>query len=177
MAAHTRSLGWLWPATAAVSDADWEALYARELPRIYNFFRFRVGDDATAEDLTSVTFEKAWRGRDKYRRDLAKFSTWLYAIARNVATDHYRRSRVEVPIEEAAERRTGTTPEDDALRRSEFERLAALLAELPAREREVLALRYGAEKSNREIAALTGLGESNVGTIVHRAVAALRSKW
>lgn len=177
MAAHTRSLGWLWPATAAVSDADWEALYARELPRIYNFFRYRVGDGAIAEDLTSVTFEKAWRGRERYRRDLAKFSTWLYAIARNVATDHYRRSRVEVPIEEAFDAPARSTPEDEAVRRSDFARLAALLAELPARDREVLALKYGAEKSNREIACLTGLSESNVGTIVHRAVEKIRSKW
>jgi RNA polymerase sigma-70 factor (ECF subfamily) len=160
-----------------VSDADWEALYARELPRIYNFFRFRVGDGAVAEDLTSVTFEKAWRGRDRYRRDLAKFSTWLYAIARNVATDHYRRSRVEVPIDEAAEREAGATPEDEAMRRSEFARLETLLAELPARDREVLALKYGAELTNREVARLTGLSESNVGTIAHRAVTALRSKW
>jgi len=177
MAAHTRSLGWLWPATAAVSDADWEALYARELPRIYNFFRYRVGDGAIAEDLTSTTFEKAWRGRERYRRDLAKFSTWLYAIARNVATDHYRRSRVEVSIDEALDTPAGATPEDEAVQRSDFSRLSVLLAELPPRDREVLALKYGAEKSNREIASLTGLSESNVGTIVHRAVAALRSKW
>ena len=69
-------------------DADWDALYADQLPRVYNFFRYRVGDGAVAEDLTSVTFEKAWRSRDRYRRDLAGFRTWLLAIAPNVSTDH-----------------------------------------------------------------------------------------
>ena len=45
------------------------------------------------------------------------------------------------------------------------------------RERELLAMKYGAELTNRQIAAATGLSESNVGTIVHRAVIALRSRW
>jgi RNA polymerase sigma-70 factor (ECF subfamily) len=170
-------MGWLWQTAAGVSDADWEALYARELPRIYNFFRYRVGDGAVAEDLTSVTFEKAWRARARYRRDLAKFSTWLFTIARNVATDHFRRARVEVPLEEGLDRQATGTPEDEAVRRSDFERLTALLAGLPERERELLALKYGAGLSNREIARATGLSESNIGTIVHRAIGTLRAKW
>jgi RNA polymerase sigma-70 factor (ECF subfamily) len=170
-------MSWLWPTSASVSEAEWEALYARELPRIYNFFRYRVGDGPVAEDLTSTTFEKAWRSRARYDRDLAKFSTWVFAIARNVAVDHYRRSRPLVPIDEAADRPASGSPEEEAVRRSDFERLSALLAGLSDRERELLALKFGAELSNREIARATGLGESNVGTIIHRAVAALRAKW
>ncbi len=45
------------------------------------------------------------------------------------------------------------------------------------RERELLAFKYGAELTNREIARVTKLSESNVGTILHRAVATLRSRW
>jgi RNA polymerase sigma-70 factor, ECF subfamily len=170
-------MSWIWPIAAPAADADWEALYARELPRIYNFFRYRLGDDALAEDLTSTTFEKAWRARARYRRDLAKFSTWLYAIARNVANDHYRRRRSEVPLDEALERPAAGTPEEDALRRSELERLGQLLAGLTDRDRELLALKYGAELTNREIAKVTGLSESNIGTILHRTIAALRAQW
>lgn len=170
-------MSWLRPSAADVSDADWEALYARELPRIYNFFRYRVGDGAVAEDLTSATFEKAWSARARYRRDLAKFSTWLFAIARNVAVDHFRRTRGEVPLDEALDRADGGSPEADAIRRSEFARLAALLRELPDRDRDLLALKFGAGLTNREIARATGLSESNVGTLCHRAVAALRAKW
>lgn len=170
-------MSWLWPISAPVGEADWEALYASELPRIYNFFRYRVGDGALAEDLTSITFEKAWRARDRYRRDLAKFSTWLFAIARNVAADHFRRTRIEVPIDEALEHPADGTPEDEAVRRSEFQRLTILLAALPERDRELLALKYGAGLSNREIARVTGLSESNIGTIVHRAIGALRTRW
>ena len=48
---------------------------------------------------------------------------------------------------------------------------------LPEREREVIALRYGSGLTNRAIARLTGLSESNVGTILHRTVARLREAW
>src|SRR5437879_2999161 len=58
----TRLVGWL--VGAAERDAvDWDTVYREELPRIYNFFRYRVGNPATAEDLTSLAFEKAWRAR------------------------------------------------------------------------------------------------------------------
>lgn len=177
MATETRTMSWIRPYAAQASEADWEALYTRELPRIYNFFRYRVGDDALAEDLTSTTFEKAWRARARYRRDLAKFSTWLYAIARNVANDHFRRRTVEVPLDEALERPAAGTPEEDALKRADFVRLEALLAGLADRDRELLALKYGAGLTNREISRVTGLSESNIGTILHRTITALRAAW
>jgi RNA polymerase sigma-70 factor (ECF subfamily) len=173
-----RVLGWLVP-VAEVETIDWEAVYREELPRVYNFFRYRVTDRATAEDLTSLTFEKAWRARDRYRRDRASAGTWLLAIARNVAIDHFRRRRPEIPLEDEqeAEGAPSESPEAQAVRTSELRRLGALLSALPARERELVALKYGAGATNRAIAKLTGLSESNVGTILHRTVGALRAAW
>jgi RNA polymerase sigma-70 factor (ECF subfamily) len=51
------------------------------------------------------------------------------------------------------------------------------MQQLSQRDQEVVALKYGAGLNNREIASLTGLGESNVGTLLHRAVHELRSGW
>ncbi len=171
----TRLLGWL--VGAGEGEAvDWDAVYAEELPRVYNFFRYRVGNRATAEDLTSSTFEKAWKARHRYREDRASVATWLLAIARNVAIDHFRRARPEVELDEA-EASAAPAAEDVLDRRRDLGRLAALLGRLPAREREVLALKYGAEATNRAIAGLTGLSESNVGTILHRTIAGLRAQW
>jgi hypothetical protein len=45
----------------SAEELDWDALYSDQLPRIYNYFRFRVGAYADAEDLTARTFEKAWQ--------------------------------------------------------------------------------------------------------------------
>jgi RNA polymerase sigma-70 factor, ECF subfamily len=168
-----RLAGWVAPA----EEEDWDALYAEQLPRVYNFFRYRVGHGAEAEDLTSATFEKAWRARHRYRRDLAAFSTWLLVIARNVAIDHHRRARPQVPLEEAGEVAGGETPEELAVKRSDGERLSRQLARLPEAKRELLALKYGAGMTNRAIARLTGLSESNVGTLLHRTIQELRAGW
>lgn len=161
----------------APAPPDWDAVYAEQLPRIYNFFRYRFGDPADAEDLTARTFEKAWRARERYRRDTAGFGTWLLSIARNVAVDHYRARRPHTPLDPALVAAPGDNPEEETVRRSEHARLARLLAGLPERERELVAMKFGAGMTNRTIARVTGLSESNVGTILHRAVQALRAEW
>jgi len=167
---------WLWVQRASAAD-PWEASFAEQLPRIYNLFRYRVGPGAVAEDLTAATFEKAWGARHRYRKDRAAFGTWLFAVARNMAVDYFRGARRSVPLDEVAGMSAGPTPEDMAERRSDEDRLGRILARRTERERELLGLKYGAECTNREIARVTGLSESNVGTILHRAVEALRADW
>ena len=161
----------------ASGEVDWDAVYAEHLPRIYNYFRFRLAAEADVEDLTARVFAKAWSARDRYRRDLAAFSTWLYRIAQNVGFDYLRSRRPHTSLEDAVEVIAEGTPESDEERRSDLARLAALTVSLPDRERELIALRYGAGLSNRAIAPLVGLSESNVGTILHRTVQTLRSRW
>jgi RNA polymerase sigma-70 factor, ECF subfamily len=89
----TKSSLMSWFKTPA-GEAEFEQLYKVELPRVYNFFRYRLGDGPLAEDLTSITFEKAWRGRQTYQRNLSAFSTWIFTIARRVAIDHYRKHHI-----------------------------------------------------------------------------------
>ena len=178
MATEPRFLKRLLPFTApSASEVDWEAVYAEELPRVYNFFRYRVGDGMIAEDLTAATFEKAWRARELYRRDVAGFSTWLLTIARNVATDHFRRPHLETSLDAARTHADENTPERWAEHEDDVRRLSTLLAQLPDRDRELLALKYGAGLANRAIAKMTGLTESNVGTILHRIIQHLRAEW
>ena len=111
-----------WPAPG---EADWDAIYAEHLPRIYNYFRFRLAADADVEDLTARVFEKAWSARERYRRDLAAFSTWLYRIAQNVGVDYLRSRRAHAPLEAALEVVADRTPEADEERRSDLARLAS----------------------------------------------------
>ena len=177
MANETMAVSRWWTWVVPAREEDWDALYAEQLPRVYNFFRYRVGHGPEAEDLTSVTFEKAWRARHRYRRDLSAFTTWLFTIARNVAVDHFRQRRAHAPLEAAADLPGGATPEELAEKRSDVERLSRMLEALPDRERVLLSLKYGAGLTNRAIARLTGLSESNVGTIVHRTIAGLRADW
>ena len=158
------------------SKVDFEAVYRTELPRVYNFFRYRLGDDQTAEDLTAETFEKAWRHRERYRDDLASFSTWLFTIARRVATDHFRKWRPTIPLEQVEGSIHSQSIEDTAQERTEFAQLSVLLARLAERERELVALKYGAGLTNRAIARISGLSESNVSTILSRVTHQLRAQ-
>ena len=104
-----------WARDAA--EVDWEAAYAELLPRVYNYFRYRFGNDTVAEDLTSRTFEKAWTQRARYRRDLAGVSTWLFSIARNAAVDHFRAQRPHLPLAAAEHVAAAGTPQDDVAKK------------------------------------------------------------
>ena len=158
-------------------EADFEAIYREELPRVYNFFRYRVGDDQIAEDLTAATFEKAWRNREKYRHELASFSTWLFTLARRIGADHFRRHKPTVPLDDAAHMPDPQTLEATAQQRADFRHLSLLLSRLAERERELVALKYGAGLTNRAITRITGLSESNVSTILYRITQQLRAQW
>jgi hypothetical protein len=75
---------------------DWDRLYLDLAPRVYNYFRYRLGHDRDAEDLTSRTFEKAWAARGSYRSDLAgfkwRFPSWLgllYSPTRNTSDESF----------------------------------------------------------------------------------------
>lgn len=177
MAADDQSLRRFIPMTTTQSDVDWDAVYRQELPRIYNYLRYRLGQTDLAEDLTSTTFEKAWRARERYRRDLSAFSTWLLTIARNVATDYLRQPHADVPLDAVSEYPAPTATDETVLHQIELQHLVALLSLLPARDRELVALKYGAQLNNREIALQLKLSESNVGTTLHRIVAKLRTQW
>ena len=177
MANDTAVFGRVWTWVVPARETDWDALYEEQLPRVYNFFRFRVGAGPVAEDLTSTTFEKAWRARHRYRRDLGAFSTWLYTIARNVATDYFRQQRHHLPLEAAEDVVAHGDAADLAERRSDAAYLGRLIERLSPRERELLSFKYGAGLTNRAIARLTGLSESNVGTLLHRSVTELRAEW
>jgi len=161
-------------AYALAEEIDWEAAYKEYLPRVYNFFRYRVDDRTLAEELTAATFEKAWRGRARFRQDLSAFSTWLFTIARNVATDQFRKRRRDIPLESVREQADPVSLEETVQRKHDIARLSALLSQLTLRERELVAFKYGAGLNNREIARLTHLSASSVGIILYRVVEKLR---
>jgi len=161
---------------AAAESINWKDVYDQLLPRVFHFFFYKTGDKLVAEELTSITFEKAWTSRENYTKDLGAFQSWVFGIAQKVAADHFRRRRHEVPID-SVEVQSRQNVEMEVEAQVESERLAAILPILSERERLLVSLKYGAELNNREIARQTGLSESNVGTILFRAVAKLREEW
>src|SRR5579862_9942934 len=84
---------------SSTAEPDWNAVFTEQLPRVYNYFCYRLDNEADIQELTSKTFEKAWRARHRYRKELAGFATWLLRIAHNVAVDHLRLAREYAPPE------------------------------------------------------------------------------
>lgn len=156
---------------------NWEVVYRQSLPKVFRYFSCWVGDDSLAEDLTSATFERAWASRGGFDGRKGSPLNWLLGIARNVKANHFRRRNAEGTIDEALDLHAAEMVEESVQLRRDFDRLYHLLRQLETRQRELIALKYGAELTNREIAKLTGLTETNVGTILHRVVNRLRAQW
>ncbi|CAH1216467.1 ECF RNA polymerase sigma factor SigD [Paenibacillus auburnensis] len=147
--------------------------------RIFNYTAYRVSCRYTAEDLTSQVFEKMLSKLHSYSPEKAPFEVWLFAIARNVVNDYYRslkRTRF-FPLEAVRELVSGRqAPEEHLLEGERSGRLNLALDILTAKERNIVALKFGADLKNKEIARLTGMSESNVGVILYRSMKKLKSE-
>lgn len=154
---------------------DFSEIYDEHLDRVYGFIAYRVSSREDAEDLTQQTFERALAHWSQFDRRRGSVQTWLLSIARNLVIDHYRavghRGAMDIddlpegalPDERAAHPQLGISAE-----------LAAALAMLNDRERELIALRFGADCSGPEIATLTSMTLANVQQILSRSLRRLR---
>ena len=157
--------------TAAES---FDALYRDCARDLYAYVRTLLGDDSAAEDVTALAFERAYRRRSSFDADRGSRRGWLFGIARNAALDELRRRRRLAPLlAELPDEQSSTLDEeaDLALRRTT---VRAALAALPARDRELVALKFHGGLTNAELATVLGTSETNAGTRVHRAVTKLR---
>lgn len=135
---------------------------------MYAYAAYRVGDGPDAEDVTSEAFERALRYRNSFDPRRGEPVAWLIGIARRCIADIARRG--DVPLDDAAEIPAGGH-EDHTVHRLDLQRA---LAQLGERDRELVALRYGADLSTQQIAALLDLKRNAVDVALHRALGRLR---
>ncbi len=139
--------------------------------RVYAFVAYRVGDGPDAEDITSDTFERALRYRASFDPSKGDALGWLIGIARRqIAGAGLSRA------ESGGEGRENTAPgdlEQDAIRRLT---LRTAVAGLDERDRELIALRYGADLTARQIGALLDLRTNAAEVALHRALGRLRER-
>ena len=149
---------------------DFEALYRSSRDDVYAYVATLLRDRSAAEDVTAAAFERAFRKQRTFKPDRGSSRGWLFGIARNAALDELRRRArtAELPAEVPA--RDDDLAERAVMRAS----VAAALAGLPPRDREVVALKYHAGLDNEELAAVLGVSVSNAGTLLHRAMTKLR---
>jgi RNA polymerase sigma-70 factor, ECF subfamily len=152
-------------------------------------FMYRLcHNPATAEELAQEVFLRVYRSRTSYEAS-AKFSTWLYRIATNLAVNHARDTRHERPENtvrlDEPDQETGTTPDlaDESLSAEENllkrERLAAIRSKvnaLPERQRLAVMMHKYQQMDYRQIAAVMKLSESATKSLLFRAYETLREQ-
>lgn len=141
-------------ATAANIQAAFPLLYRKYLGRVYRYLVFRTGDRFEAEDLAAQVFLAALEGLPGYRHR-GQFAAWLFSIARRKAADHFRRFKVQVPLDAVAESLVDSRdPLAAAITREEASRLLKVISALKTDEQELLRLRFAGELSFNDIAAV-----------------------
>lgn len=152
---------------------DFEELYRANRNDLFAYVAGLLRDRVAAEDVTALTFERAWRKWDRFDARRGSARGWLFGIARNAALDELRKRKKQAPLM--------SDPPDPVsleLATSDLEREAAVtkaLNSLPPADRELISLKFFAGMNNTEIAAATGISATNVGSRVHRAITKLRS--
>lgn len=172
---------WKGGESLASARPDFATLFREHYPRIYRYVRYRVNDDMTAEDLTAEIFERAYRYRDTYDSARSAFSTWITQIAHNWVNNHLiseeRHERHETPTDGEMEDLPSAeaSPEAQIVAREAIQQLLMCLERLAARDRQVVALRFGSDVRNKDIAELLELKEHTVSVILLRALERLRT--
>jgi RNA polymerase sigma-70 factor (ECF subfamily) len=141
---------------------------------------YRITDKFLAEDLTAAVFEKALTKFQTYNSEKASVSTWIFAIARNTLIDHFRAAghgktiqldeSIDIPHE-------GKTLEQAVIDEEKWKMLQQSISKLEPAEREIVSMKFGSQMTNRQIAGILGLSDSNVGVILYRVIRRMRDDF
>lgn len=149
-------------------------IYDRYVKRIYAFIYTKTWHRETAEDLTSHTFLKACEAIRRFDQSRGTLQAWLYQIARNTVTDHYRAARPTADISDAWDLADETDIPRDIEIKLQLERVQQGLQHLTSEQREIVLLRVWQDLSHAEIAAIIGKKPDAVKVAYSRAVSQLR---
>ncbi|OGS41700.1 MAG: hypothetical protein A3J82_05890 [Elusimicrobia bacterium RIFOXYA2_FULL_69_6] len=151
--------------------------YEEWFPKVYNYARHRTGSATRADEIVSETFTRAMRSWPSFDPSKGDRRTWLFSIAFRAVADHYRSESRRgwfgldfllgrEPREQGPEKKLEQAAEND--------RVVSALGSLSEEHREIVSLKFFGGLTNRAIAGLMSLSESNVAVIVFRSVRLLR---
>jgi RNA polymerase sigma-70 factor (ECF subfamily) len=166
---------------------SFEVLLSRHRKPVYNFILRFVGDKETAEDLLQDTFMRVIKSADTYRRQ-AKFTTWLYTIARHLCVDQSRRRKhrkhasLDAPLDASQESGTllEVIPSKDlrsdrqSVNKELLDHMQRAIATLSEEQREVFLMREFLDMPFKQIAEVVGVPENTVKSRMRYALEKLR---
>lgn len=151
------------------------ALYEHFYLSIFRYLYYRVGDPQIAEDLTSEVFLRMLRAIPNYTLRSVSFQAWLFQIARNIAIDHYRKSkfRDHISLEESIVSHEESV--DTSVQKGlDSEHLLKALTRLTDEQREVIIMRFVAGMPIAEVAQTLHKSENAIKALQRRALMVLR---
>ena len=164
-----------------------EVLLSRHRKPVYNFILRFIGDKETAEDLLQEAFMRVIKGAEAYKRQ-AKFTTWLYTIARNLCVDQTRRRKhrkhasLDAPMDSSDESGTlmdvipGNEMASDrkSVNKQLHEQMQRAIAQLSEEQCEVFLMREFLDMPFKQIADVVGVPENTVKSRMRYALEKLR---
>lgn len=172
---------------ASGDDLALNALIHRWSDRIISFLYRMTGRHDAAVDLAQETFVKLYQARSRYRPRGGEFSTWLFAIASNLAKNHARwRSRhpevsLDIPADENSSsqpepRSAAASPDQAAITSETEEQIRTAILDLPSELREALLLFTNEQLGYADIAHITRCSPKAVETRIYRARQILKER-
>lgn len=167
--------------------SSFEELLHRYRGPLVGYFSRMLRDPAMAEDLAQETFMRVYQSRERYEPE-AKFTTWLYRIATNLALNALRDRKETAPREqnghdgETTEPQTSKvadtnpTAEQELMETERQEIIRQAVESLPERQRAAVILHKYQDVDYRQIAKVLGVSESAVKSMLFRAYETLRRK-
>lgn len=159
-----------------LNKARFAKIYDANIDKIYRFIYYKTYHKETAEDLTSQTFLKALEKFHLFNPEKGSISSWLYQIARNLVTDHYRSLRHTVDIDDVWDLKDEQNVELDMENKEQLKELREVLRKLPADQRDILILRVWLDFSYSDIAQVLGKTEGACKMMFFRLISRLRKE-
>ena len=153
------------------------SLYDYYQPKIYRFVLIKVGRREEAEDLTHEVFKNAWESIHGYRNLGFPFSSWLYRIAKNKITDHWRGQKAETSLEKIDPEYfvAPASIQLDVAHKIEVERVKDAIRKLKPEYQDVVIMRFIEDLPVKDVASALAKSEGAVKLLQHRAIKELKN--
>ena len=165
-------------AVTPAKPIPFDQVFDQYYPAVFRYFCYRGADADTANDLASSVFEKALASLQRYDPRKGQIQTWLFVIAHNLAINHWKAETTHPTTsldDFDLQAQDDPPPEEELVRTQNKQDILLALRSLDSRVVEIIALKFGGNLTNCQIAGLVNLSESNVGVILYRSLLKLRT--
>lgn len=151
---------------------SFQEFYSEYYQKVVFYINKKISNPFDAEDLASEIFLYCYSHYDDYDPQKSALSTWLYLIVNSRIKNHYRDAKTYVDLESLVGVLSDDTIDMDACiyLQQMKQQLEKAMDRLPARQRQIVRMRYFEEKSNAEVATAMGMTQINVRVQLSRAL-------